>query len=289
MKTSLLALLLVLVLLLFSGCGTTIPQNQVAYNFKTGISELNWVFLTNSPPEKIYPYSSFKMILMLDNQAAYPLTNGKVSVVGLDNKYFQLDTLTQNFEPLEGRDLKNPLGGQTQLVFSGTAGRLFTNAEEYVGNYFLLFSYNSQVDFVDTVCMNPHQYDLYDSGCKSNPRNSYSGQGAPLAVTQMEQISYPNQNDNGGEVEFRLRLQSRGRGQVLNATLIGAKLGGEDLYCSFDSGKEDRNAGFNDQKQEALLFCKTIMAQESSYTTPLFVSFSYKYVLQERQRLWLIK
>ncbi|MFA6461340.1 MAG: hypothetical protein WCV90_03665 [Candidatus Woesearchaeota archaeon] len=283
-------LIITLVSLLFlTSCGSTVPQKQAAYNFQTGISELNWKFLTNSPPEKIYPYSGFKMILMLDNQAAYPLTNGKVSIVGLDGKYFQLDQLEQNFEPLDGRNLENPLGGQDQLEFSGTAGGLFSSAEEYQGNYFLMLNYNSKVDFVDTVCMNSHQYDTYDSGCKSNLNNNYPGQGAPLAVTQMEQISYPTQEANGGEVEFRLRVQNRGRGKVLNATLVEAKIGGEDLYCSFDSSKEQKNSGLNDNKQETMLFCKTSVKQDYSYTTPLLISLSYKYALSERQRLWLVK
>ena len=81
-------LILVLALLLFS-CGSP-GEKQTTYNFKQGYGGLQLSFLENAPPEKIYPNSEFKLIVKLDNQAAYDLINGKVRIVGLDDRYFQI-------------------------------------------------------------------------------------------------------------------------------------------------------------------------------------------------------
>ncbi|MFH0701746.1 MAG: hypothetical protein V2A62_04885 [Candidatus Woesearchaeota archaeon] len=172
-------MVLLVVALLLLGCGSSVPMKKTSYNFQTGVSELKVTFLPNAPPEKIYPYSSFRMIMDLSNEAAYPVTNGKVEIIGLDEKYFRLDHNSETFSSLEGRTALTPLGGQERIEFIGAAGQLFSNSEQYMGNYFLEISYDSKFDFVDTVCLNPNSYDVFDAGCKIKNKNSYAGQGAP--------------------------------------------------------------------------------------------------------------
>ena len=157
--------LILFLLLLISGCGGT-PATTMSYNFKQGISEVNVKLMENAPPKQIYPFSHFKLIVDLDNQAAYDVTNGKVNIIGLDTKYFVLDSISQDFGALQGRSLQNPLGEQKFLTFDGDAKGLFENAEQYTGNYFLNVDYDSVFEFTDTMCLNPSVYDIYDSGCK---------------------------------------------------------------------------------------------------------------------------
>ncbi|MEK6845279.1 MAG: hypothetical protein AABY26_00855, partial [Nanoarchaeota archaeon] len=74
---------LALALLLLAGCSSQKVKNTPDYNFKQGTGELQVKFLPNSPPEKLYPFSTFKLILGLDNQQAYDVTNGKVVLLGI--------------------------------------------------------------------------------------------------------------------------------------------------------------------------------------------------------------
>ena len=281
-------------LILISGCGSSnAAPGNVKYNFQTGIGELNLKFLTNAPPEKIYPFSSFKMILDLENQAGYDLNNGKVRIVGLDEKYFKLDQTEQTFQNLEGRNMINPLGGRAQLEFNGEAHQLFSSSEQYVGNYFLQASYDSKMDFVDTVCLNPNFYEVFDAGCKSNSKKSYTGQGAPLAIASLDQITSPS-SGSGGEIEFRLTVKNKGIGKVENVTLVKSQLGGENIICGFVGSKnkpleEQKSLSFDDKLQEGVLICKSALKGGDSYSTTLYLGFTYKYRWEQRQKLTLVK
>jgi len=285
---------LILMLLLLCGCGGSSSQGPgiVKYNFQTGISELTLKFLPNAPPEKIYPFSGFKMIMDLENQAGYPIKNGKIRVVGLDEKYFLLDQTEQDFEALEGRSMINPLGGRARLEFSGQAFQLFSSSEQYVGNYFLQASYDSNLDFVDTICLNSNMYEVYDSGCKTMPKKNYAGQGAPLAVASLDQITYPA--NAGGEVEFRLSVRNKGTGKAEKVTLIKAQLGGEDLACEV-AGNQNKPAEkkmiltFEDKQQEGTIICRARLKEGSSYSTTLYLGFTYSYRWEQKYRLTLVK
>jgi hypothetical protein len=286
--------LLILGVLLLLGCGGSSSQTPgiVKYNFQTGTTGLVINFLPNAPPEKIYPFSGFKMIMDLENQAGYPLKNGKIRIVGLDNKYFGLDQTEQDFGSLEGRSMINPLGGRTRIEFNGKAYQLFSNSEQYVGNYFLQASYESNMDFVDTVCLNPNMYETYDAGCKTNHKKNYAGQGAPLAVASLDQITYPV--NTGGGVEFRLSLKNMGPGKAEKVTLVKAQLGGENLACEVVGNKNQPSGQnltlvFDENKQEGTLICRSSMKQGSSYSTTLYLGFTYSYRWEQKYRLTLVK
>jgi hypothetical protein len=278
------------IVLFITSCGGGTPQSVLDYNFKQGVAEVNIKFLDNAPPDKIYPLSKFKIILELDNQAAYDITNAKVSLAGIVGDYFLMEETDKELDPLQGRSMLNPSGDKVHVDFSGTSGQPFANAKEYRNNYFLLLKYSSKMDFGATVCIHPRLYDMYDSGCKTEKSKSFSGQGAPLAVTNMEQIIYPS--GVGAEVEYRMLVKNRGKGKVTLVTFHGAKLGGEPMEeCAFkqEDGTSLNTAKFNEKKQEATLICKTFLKDQSSYLTTLSADFSYDYVLEEKHTLNLMR
>ncbi len=274
-----------IVVLLLIGCSRQ-DQSTLTYNFKQGIAEVQLQQFPSAPPEKIYPNSQFKVIVEVDNQAAYDVTDGEFSLLGLDNKYFIVLPFQQTFPLLAGRSFTSPAGEKRFLEFEGTARELEAGAKEYIGNYFLTLRYNSKMELVDSVCINPNLYDIYDAGCKVQAKKSYSGQGAPLAVTNLEEITTP-----GASVEFRLQLANRGRGKVKSATIGAAKLGGQEMTCLFpETGGKTFSFGQDKQgKQEATVVCKSQLKDQNSYVTTLFVELSYTYELVQQQKLRLVK
>lgn len=290
--TFLLIALLGLVLGL-SSCNSTSGTKQAQYNFKQGISSLEWKFLENAPPEEIYPNSNFKIILGLDNQMAYDLYNGKVKILGLDERFFKVRPASAPNSPefsfLEGRSLTNPAGEKKFATFDGQAFSLFANAENYQANYFLRISYNSKIDFTDSICLNPKLYEFYDAGCKVVPEKSYSGQGGPLAVTEMKEIIYPG--GSGANFEFRFKLENRGNGRISKIALDSASLGGKDLeQCQFQDAPLDKKPiPLYQNKQEAVLICNYLLPGQGSYTTPISLSFSYDYEVEEQRSLRMVK
>ncbi len=281
----LLSVLSLIILVLFVGCGSNAGDRALTYNFKQGVSELDVDFLDNAPPEKIYPTTPFKIIAKLDNQAAYDATAGTVRIVGLDEQFFRVDQQEQLFEKVEGRSALVPSGEKKFLEFDAAAGELFQNAEEYVNTFFVKVHYSSKMDFQDTICINPHLYAVYDAGCKVEDRKGYSGQGAPLAVQELEEIMSP-----GGSVELRLRLRNQGRGKINTVYMGSTLLGGEEMPCEFQNTKEDKKKiEFTPEKQEATIICRKALRDQNSYTTTLSLGFSYDYEVKEEGRLRMVR
>jgi hypothetical protein len=283
-------MLIVFLSIFLVACGSGGGEGVSKKNFKQGVSELNIEFLNNAPPAKIYPDSNFKMILKIDNQAAYKLLNGKISLIGINKKYFDVRPETQSFDDLEGKSLLAPVGGKQFIEFEGTAGKLFQNANSYRANYFLKVSYDSNVEFSDTICINPRLYEMYDSGCQMQSQKSYSGQGAPLAVTNVEIITYPV--GSGAKLEFRFNVAKRGSGEVDNAELKKALIGNKEFQkCEFIGGVgaiSPKKALFSKDKQEATLVCETILSDQNSYETTVTLDFDYKYDWLKQYSLVLV-
>ncbi|PIN87450.1 hypothetical protein COV12_03785 [Candidatus Woesearchaeota archaeon CG10_big_fil_rev_8_21_14_0_10_32_24] len=283
-------IILILIIALFLvGCGSGYGQEAVSYNFKQGMGELKTTFLSNAPPDKLYPGSNFKMILQVENQQAYDALNGQITLVGLDGTYFKVQPNFRDFQELKGRSLLIPGGDKLYFEFDGNAYELFQNSIQYNNPYFVEIHYDSSLDFTDTVCINPNLYDTYDSGCKKKERSSYSGQGAPLAVTNMEQIVFPS--GTGANVEFRLELANRGRGKVGYINLGSGKLGGKLITCEF-KGKylvDKRRVELKEKQQQTKVVCKTFLNDQRSYETPLSVDFTYDYGISEQHQLTMIR
>lgn len=285
MMKKIITLFLVLFFLVLLGCGSNQGDRTLNYNFKQGVSELDVGFLDNTPPERIYPTTPFKIIVKLDNQAAYDATSGIARIVGLDEHFFRLDQQEQVFETVEGRSALSPSGGKEFLEFDGAAGELFENSQEYVNTFFVKVRYSSKMDFQDTICINPNLYAVYDSGCKVEDSKGYSGQGAPLAVHQLEEIMSP-----GGSVELRLQLRNQGRGKINTVSMGSALLGGEEMTCEFQNvGENKKMIVFTPEKQEATIICRKFLKDQNSYTTPIVIGFGYDYEVKEEGRLRMVR
>nr|MBT4247246.1 hypothetical protein [Candidatus Woesearchaeota archaeon] len=282
-------LILLTIAIFLVGCGSGSGQEAASYNFKQGIGQLKVSFLDNAPPDKLYPGSDFKMILKVDNQQAYDVLNGRIVLVGLDDSYFKVQPNYQEFQELKGRSLLIPGGDKQFFEFDGLAEELFQNSVQYNNPYFVEVHYDSSLDFTDTVCINPNLYETYDSGCKRKDRSSYGGQGAPLAVTNMEQIVIPS--GTGASVEFRLELSNRGRGKVGFINLGNGKLGGKPIKCEF-VGKhlvDKRRVELKSKQQQTKLVCKTFLNDQRSYETTLNVDFTYDYDISEQHQLTMVR
>jgi len=278
---------IVLIALLILGCSGGGGTKQIDYNFKQGVSGLQVSFMDNAPPKKIYENSNFNVILQLENKAAYDLINGEITLSGINPSYFEMEKKTERFNILEGRDLYLPDGEIKYIEFPAKSKELFLNAESYDGKYFLNIDFDSKMEFTDTICINPNLYSVYDAGCKVEDRKSYSGQGAPIAVIEVEEIIHPD--TVGGKVEFRFLLRNRDKGEVEYIELTKAMLGGNEFdSCKFKEGYfDDKKVLLTKQKQDALLVCEKHLRDQSSYTTTVLLQFNYHYEMQEIHSLML--
>lgn len=280
-KIAVLILVLLLALLFLTACKST---STLTTNFKQGYGGLAWTILEGAPPDELYQRSDFKIVLKLENQGAYDITEGKIMVLGFDDKYIFIEQPEKNLEPLEGRNPFNPAGEIQFLEFSARSQPLLPGSEIYTAPYFVRAEYQYKTEFTPTVCLNPRLYEVYDAGCKVEPSQSFSGQGSPLAVTHLEEITIPG---NPPQVEFRLTLQNKGRGQIKKIDLGSARLGNEPIYCEFRGAPTYNTASLTltKEQKEISLSCKKTLKNQNSYATTLLVEFSFDYALEEEKSL----
>lgn len=294
MKRWMMAFLLVMLMLVGCTGGEDTARHT---NFKQGTGELQLRFLDNAPPEKIYPESAFKLVVEARNLAAYDIPQGNVWITGALDKYFLIQPQEQDLVAgvagagvLQGRSITNPEGDVTLLEFSGRSGQLFQNAEQEMGTFFLKAGYHSTVEFTETVCLNPHLYAVYDAGCTVEVQQSYGGQGAPVAVTDLEQIMTPAP---GAKVEFRATVANQGSGELKKLELQQARLGGEPILCVFQgTGDKGKSVDFTqrpEQGEEVVLICQQDLPDGASYSTPLFLQFAYDYETKQEHTLRLVR
>ncbi len=282
-------LVVLLVVLLLVGCNSQQPAAQ--QNFKQGVKEVQFSFFEGTPPAELFGDTPFTIVVEVENPMGYDAENGDVTLVGLDKKFFFLQETKKLFPAsagvLEGKSETNPAGDRVFLQFNGRTGTLAQNVKEHENNLLLEAHYTSRMEFKDDVCLNPRLYDVHDAGCDVKARKSYSGQGAPLGVTAMEQVTYPGDSP---EIELRLDLRNRGRGRIKEVTIGSARLGGKEISCQFKQfGENKKKALLKPSKQEAKVVCRSRIDSYNSYSTPLFIEFDYDYEFTLRKKITLKK
>ncbi len=276
--------------MLLIGCGNS-DSEVIQENFKQGVQEMELKLLENAPPSRIYPQSQFKIIVDVRNKLAYDIAEATLTLIGFNDRYVQITPNPvegQYLDQLQGRSLSSPEGERKFIEFDGRADELFLNAERQTETFFLKLAYKSSLDFTDTVCINPQVYVVYDAGCQVEQQKSYSGQGGPVAVTKIEEIMLPGPH---ADVEFRVSVANKGRGEAGTVQLVDAKLGKDPLKCDFlDSGLDTSKTTFSAEKKEKILICrKERLESTRSYKTPLSLRFIYDYKQSEQKTLNIVK
>jgi hypothetical protein len=277
--------LLILVLVLLVGCGSN--TDIIAQDFHVGTAGLEIILVENAPPKEIYQNSDFPLVLQVVNQAAYPITNGAITILGIDSTYFEIEPGSVFFDQLEGKTLPSPEGDIIFFDFDGHANVLRQKAERNDQNYFIKAQFDSTMKFSDTICINTDLYKIHDGGCQTESSKSFGGQGAPLTISKMEQITSPGSNTR---VEFRFTLANKGNGKLLKTALTQSKLGNEEMVCIFQGSPfGELTKVFDPEKQEVVLVCTIPLLEKSSFQTTLVLDFDYSYEVTKQERLTLIQ
>ncbi len=276
MKMKLIFGVVLLVVVLISGCGGE-SQNTLQKNYKIGYNGLTLVVDEQRSPSVVYQDRPFSLAMTIYNRAGYEAKNVRVSLGSYDQTFLSVPNSQQQFPLIEARSaFTDDNGGRADLLFNGKILGLH-GSEERRENYRLYVSYDSKIEFAPTICVNTAPYSVFDSGCSMPAKPvSFSGQGASLAITSMEEIVVGAENP---ELELRLHLEDRGQGQIKSMKLGQARLGNVPLACQFRNmiNNADSGVSFKKDQREGDVICTATLSEKYSYDTPLFVELSYNY------------
>lgn len=290
-------ILAVLMFFLVSCSGTRSSQiGPDVEDYKTGVKELKVVDGESSFPKLRHQNSKIKGTFRLHNQAAYDIIGIKVTLLGLDREYVQIkdEDRVKEMDLIEGRGFTNNEGGKADIEFEGFIPQLPLGTGNLPLSYFVNVKYNSRLEFSPSICVDSGLYNF--GGCDSTTfRDStgdlrpktYSGQGAPLAVTFLEVVPY---GTSDSEIEFRMTLRHVGNryGTVKEITLNKAVLANNPLSCVFKGGNvEDSRSVLMPDTQEIDLVCNGRIQSQAPYKSPLYLEIFYDYDLKVPRALEL--
>ena len=282
-------ILIVLILIFLVGCNPfNLSDPGRAVNFKQGHQQIDLKLVPNYPPSEIYENSQFMVLLELNNNLGYDVENLKLNLVGIDNKYFEVNNLQYEYfiGRMEGKSSFNPLGDKEWVEISLISKELFENARSFNNPFYIRASYNSNFELSDSFCVNPSFYDFYGQGCKMDSRKRYSGQGAPVSVEEITTAVSPS--GTGAYLRFNVIVKNRGNGKLNSLFLREAKMGTESLECNIIDSHAKMSKVFTEKDQEARITCEVFLKDRVAYETLLYFNFDYEYNFQIKGNLRLV-
>jgi hypothetical protein len=286
------SILLITILIFLSSCSSSGSESNayIEQQHKTGFQGLEISLEDNRPPDGVLSGRNYDMSIRLVNKGAFDISDGKLSILGFDERYVGIyHAVDVNFPTdsnfLRGNEIMGFDGDQTMLSFDLFINELEEGKETEHQSYFVTASYNYYAELSETICINPGagdiSYDVHGSGCSD--ADSYlriKGQGSPISVTEVEAIP-----SSGSEIELRITFENGGNGEAEKLTLVKANLGHESLNCEFRKGEGNSIEFDSDYDQEVELVCRKIVESSVAYPTTLFLEFTYDYTTFLEKRL----
>ena len=281
-------LLIILAMLLFSvGCGRlrTSPGEVEKLELHKGFEGLEINFVENHPPDEIGKDSKFTISLELRNKGPYSITDGTVVLSGFDPNYLIVEENRKGFD-LEGKSIDFPEGDYERLDFSAQNIGFPEGSTEYPAALRARAYYDYGTEASAEVCINPDVYGYVKTeevGCEVKEVKLSGGQGAPVAVTRVEEIISTTDIGTVLDVEFRVYISNKAKGEVLGDVNVDeVLLSNKRIKCEPEQIKLK-------EKEEKSTVCKTTVEKAAgAYLAPLITHLSYTYTQKTDKKFRIV-
>jgi hypothetical protein len=191
---------LILLVLLLVGCRGNSRDEEGYVDFRTGTIGLEMRFLEKSPPFYVYEGDVLPITLELFNKGASEIFAGEIYVTGFDpnliNNYgpipgnLPLPGTLQPYLPFEMLDKKtqfNKEGGYQIIEFNSGKIDLPSGTHKYNIPLTIYACYDYETIASTEICIDPEPHrSYYDKPCVTRNVGMGGGQGAPVAITNVE-------------------------------------------------------------------------------------------------------
>lgn len=230
---------------------------------------------------EIYVYDSIYDTIKIENPMPYDVRDLKVSLYGIDQRYWSFSPVTEVVGIVEGRSEDNGwLNGRELVSFYVENLNLPNMYNSKVYEYGYAFDFESSNTFADAdVCVGTVQYFTSESttlseACSVDTAISYNGQGALLNVGA---IDLNIKAHTAGELQIEGTLKNSGGGEVLLIKNLRGKIGTEELSCYFlDKFRSPTNVWDPSTHKELRFECDPILFNSQPFYTN--VQFEYDYI-----------
>jgi len=284
--------LLVILSLFTFGCQRVDTDASTPNEFHIGTQGLELNFMKGTPPAKIYEGDDLSVIVEVINKGAYPTTDssnnfdGRLYVGGFDASYIPVSPQNVQLDSgLYGRDQYNSDGTYDTETFSAASVSLPEETDTYSPTLQVTACYSYKTFASPVVCIDPDPYssEIEDEVCSVQDKSLSGGQGAPVAVTRVEESVT---KDN---IKFKIYFRNVGNGYVIDESFITSDCPDTDRENINKVNVDVRLSGATASCKPAnpvhlvdgqgFVVCDTSKPSEQTpaYTTPLQVELSYGY------------
>jgi len=293
-------------------------------------------FMPSMPPSQIYSSDILNFNLEIKNKGAYdagtvsntesgPYTKFlKFYISGFDGSILTGKREDNSDDPifdkwsfwqseLEGKSEFNPLGGIAYKDFSTKIGALPEGMDSFKTNFLVTACYTYETLAVSSVCIDPIPYSSVarEKACRVSDVSLSGGQGAPVAVTKIEEEAAK------GKVRFKIYFENKGNGKIFD--MSSNKRTGKDgnLKCNpyseeglgYDDldkiilnkvsvGSDDITSDCEPVKEGTIrlidgrgfIICeKDGLTGTSAYNTPIEINVAYGYTTSIQKEIEILK
>jgi len=212
--------MLILTLILLAGCAGFGPGSQSTGRedfypeYRTGSQGLYMNFVPNLPPTRLFDNEEFQAVINLENRGVYPLggPGDRIYLSGFDPSIISGTLVGGEAIPtLEPRSQFVPQGGFDRVSFEGTIASLGgKNIDRYPARVLATACYGYKTVASGAACIDPQPFaaTTKEKVCYPRPVSLGGGQGAPVAVTNIEVEPSP------GRTRFKIHVANVGGGDV---------------------------------------------------------------------------
>ncbi len=206
--------------------GSSVDPEQ--FDYRTGSSALKMTFDDNLPPEEVYTQTTVPFSLLIANEGAELLRGGIITVItddklvsltqglSMDGNLISSESPNKATFDLEGRSVRNPIGGKSYLTTTLEIKDIGPQREELKSQMTVQSCYPYRTFMRRSVCLDTDVYKQVqlDKACEMKDISAGT-QGAPLAVSKIEVKTAPHKTNNRKKVPaFVFEIQNIGDGQV---------------------------------------------------------------------------
>jgi hypothetical protein len=297
-KTRLKIIAAALILLMcIPGCRLMQPKKGLdsepeKIEYRKGTHALEMAFLENFPRDEIKEGQAFQAIIEVQNKGAYDINDLVLSLTGIKEQYTQVldQPKLKIIENLAGKSLDYPEGSKEIVTFNlKNEKRLPTDKHTELIKIDACYKYQTIASA--EICINPSSQIVVAQSAISCPQDKTvslsGGQGAPIAITKIEQITTPVNIEQGiYELDLKLHISHLGKGNVFleqgcnNGGIVRIQdinfhnyQLGRGISCDFEGERT-----FVLEKKDNILKCNAqIDSAIGTFTTPLIITLEYWY------------
>ena len=281
--------LLLIGILLSLGCNRLKRPDidyPVSVDYHKGTKGLVIEKVDNLPPDEIMEGSDFVIGVELKNKGAVDIQEAIVTLYGFEGGYVSINN-PQYYVDIPGSQPGFPEGGYEILNFEVKNNEIPEVVKTYTAAYTVSAYYRYKTEVASDVCINPNLYSYVktkETVCEPKEITISGGQGAPVAVTKIEQSFTPYQEKI--KANFLITFANKGDGEVAGKVHIGdVRLANVPISCNQDS------VTLKEKEEKSVLCSGEILLSSGTYIAPLAVDLIYDYIsrLDEKVKIRSIR